>query len=165
MDGRDEMDHVIPGKHSAKRTERGYAALTGFEHVDLERSRVFDIVAGAGSLIVYLDAALLSDHPQFVAEGPDSTFDHRGARIVFDHVSDLTWTNQRTAREVGLYGKVDHGPVGSLRAGNGLFEMTGDFGAITVRSFDCRLSVLEDSPPSQRVGAHRPSDGESRHRA
>lgn len=140
------MDHVSSGRHSAARGSREYALLEGLAHVDLEHSQVHDIAVGPGTITFYLDAALLPSHPGFTTPRAGSEFDYRGARLVLDEVTDMTWAGQRHHIGLSSYGETNLGEVDFFRHGNGTFELGGAFGVITARAFDCRLALLEAVP-------------------
>lgn len=140
------MDHLSNGRHRAGLVSREYALLDGLEHVDLEHSRIADIAAAPTAVTIHLDVALLPEHPDFTTPRPGEEFDYRGARLTFDEVTDLTWTGQQHATGLNAYGEPVLGQVHTFRHGRGTFEITGEFGALTVRAFDCRLALLESVP-------------------
>lgn len=159
------MDHVTQGRHAATHDTPETAHLPGFEHVDLANSRVHTIQAEPGRLTAYLDAALTSEHPEYGNPRAGTAFDYRSAQLRFDHVTDLTWSGQRHPEHTGFYGEPDHGGVTSFRNGFGHFELIGDFGVVTVRGFDVRLTLLEDRPTTIGLRARREADLSSRHTA
>ncbi|WP_284987664.1 hypothetical protein [Arthrobacter sp. fls2-241-R2A-172] len=81
----------------------------------LEDSWVLDINASRGQLVITAEFVLTEEHPSYASARPGEQYCYRKGVLVFDGVTDLTWTGQLSSRPSrDPDGSVDYGNIDSL---------------------------------------------------
>lgn len=120
-----------------------HEVLRGFY---LEDSWVLDINASRGQLVITAEFVLTDEHPSYAPARPGEQYCYRKGVLVFEGVTDLTWTGQLSSRPSrDPNGSVDYGNIDSLIIEGDHYTVEGDLGIMRNSSRTAR-SLLRTGP-------------------
>ena len=111
-----------------------YSQLRGLAGVYLEDSYVLSISEAPRKFTFALDAVLTPASARYAPPKPDEQYCYARGKLVFEHVTDITWIGRSTQQSTDATGEVDLGNIDSLAFEQGLYIAEGDWGQVHIRS-------------------------------
>jgi hypothetical protein len=121
------------------RQGRRYDELPGFATYVLEESFVLDVSARPGVVEFRLEVVLTPEHAEYVEPDAETYLCYRDGWLRFEEVTEVRWGGQGAPPATDASGAVDYGHIDSMRFEAGVFELEGDWGAMTVHAADARI--------------------------
>lgn len=113
---------------------RLYTDIPGFAELVLEESFVLDISATPTRLVLCVEFALTPEHPAYAPPPPNENEAYRRGEIRFLGVRRLVWEGQGAQPATDASGERDYGHIDDLRWDDGVYELAGDWGEITLEA-------------------------------
>lgn len=110
---------------------------------NLQESWVLDVLVRPAEVVFELDLVLRPSHPEYTAPLPGEQFCYRRATLRFPGLREVTWRLGADPDDDELDDDVDYGAIDTLRTDGEVYELDGDWGAMSLVS-DPPLVELED---------------------
>lgn len=111
----------------------------------LEDSWVLDINASRGQFVITAEFVLTEEHPSYAPARPGEQYCYRKGVLVFEGVTDLTWTGQLSSRPSrDPDGSVDYGNIDSLTIEGDRYIVEGGLGIIDLHAASIRVALVSD---------------------
>lgn len=111
-----------------------YWTLGNLSHLYLEDSYVLGIQESPGRLVFRMEFVLQETHPEYEVPGPEVQYCYRRGELVFESVSDISWSRRGSVPAVDATGEIDLGNIDALLNKEGRFRLFGDWSDVRVRS-------------------------------
>lgn len=111
-----------------------YTTFGGFEHLYLEDSWVLSIEATYQQLVMKVEFALHTSHPDYHRPLPREQHCYKVGFIRFQDVKSLVWADQEAVHITDESGEPDLGSILDFRGVGGRYSLFGGFGQIEVVS-------------------------------
>ena len=109
-----------------------YTELPTLEDIYLEDSWVLAMSASYRRLVFVVEFVLTPGHPSYRDPEPGKQYCSKTGELRFERVTTLSWVDQTALPAVDASGDVDYGAIDTLARRGNRYELTGDFGTITV---------------------------------
>ncbi|GGV40766.1 hypothetical protein GCM10010212_31960 [Paenarthrobacter nicotinovorans] len=120
----------------------------------LEDSWVLDINTSRGQLVITAEFVLTEEHTSYAPARPGEQYCYRKGVLVFEGVTDLTWTGQLSSRPSrDPDGSVDYGNIDSLTIEGDHYTVEGDLGIIDLHAASIRTALVSDGTILSSHGA------------
>lgn len=103
----------------------------------LQDSWVLDVVVRPTEVVFDLDLVLRPSHPAYTQPRPGEQYCYRRATLRFPGLREITWQLGTGPPATDADGEVDYGNIDTLRTDGEVYELDGDWGA---------MSLLSDPP-------------------
>ncbi|WP_209783772.1 hypothetical protein [Paenarthrobacter nicotinovorans] len=113
-----------------------------------------DINTSRGQLVITAEFVLTEEHTSYAPARPGEQYCYRKGVLVFEGVTDLTWTGQLSSRPSrDPDGSVDYGNIDSLTIEGDHYTVEGDLGIIDLHAASIRTALVSDGTILSSHGA------------
>lgn len=131
---------------------KDYPEFSDLAEVYLEDSYVLSILEGGTTIAFELEVVLTERHPRYHTPVGDEQYCYAHALLVIDDATDIVWLQRNDVHNVDPDGTVDLGNIYSLRYLHHRYEVTGEWGEVSVNSkTDPRLVFEAIDQESRRI--------------
>lgn len=117
-----------------------YHQIKGFEYVILEESFVSEILENPNEIKFTMELYIKETAPTHLK--PDDRRFYRDAEIIFSNVVKIEWLKKTLTPYNSGEGEVDYGNIDELYLKKDFYHITGDWGAIKIKSSEPRIKYL-----------------------
>lgn len=120
-----------------------YTKMAGLDGLYLEDSFVLGITTKAGSVDFSLDAVLTPKHPDYHQPPPGEQYCYRKIILRFPRAVEADWDSRSRDIRIDASGERDLGHIDSLYRNANRYHISGDWGAVSIRSDE---PIIIESP-------------------